>query len=231
MGKENEKFQKEAWKQALMPRERLDELGAEQLSLVELFAILLRTGNQGEKVVDFAHRVLHSFDSLQEFKEASIEELMLIKGVGKNRAIEFKAMIEIGKRFNDIELKSQEGITTSHGIGRRLLNLMKDLDHETFIAIYLDNQNRPIRWMQLFSGTLNQSIAHPREIFKYAVKYSAASMIVAHNHPSGNVEASMEDRRLTERICKVGIEIGIPLLDHLIIGKKDYFSFREKGFL
>lgn len=215
----------------LQPRERFLEVGVENLSDAELLAIVLRTGLKEEHVLRFAERILHHFSGLQGLKEASLEELQEVKGIGLIKAMELKATMDLGGRAARSHRVKYGQILSSFQLGQDLIFQMKDLQQEHLIAIYLNTKNEIIKKETLFVGSLNQAIAHPREIFKGALKASAASLILAHNHPSGILTPSQHDLSFTKRIVQIGKLMGIPLLDHFIIGQDDYLSLKEEGLL
>jgi DNA repair protein RadC len=216
---------------SIMPRERLEKCGERTLSNQELLAIILRTGSHNESVHVLSQKILEQYQSLYAFKMASLKELQQIKGIGRNKAILIKAMIELGRRIHFSNCEYGEKVVSSGSLAKRLVEQMKDFEQEHFLVIFLNTKNLIIKEMTLFIGSLNKSIAHPREIFKEALKVSAASVILVHNHPSGDANPSMADIKLTHRIEKASFAMGIKLLDHLIIGKKDYCSMREKALL
>ncbi|WP_071130664.1 RadC family protein [Enterococcus timonensis] len=215
----------------IRPRERLLQVGAQNLSDAEILAIVLRTGLRKENVLRFAERILHTFGSLHGLKEASLEELQEVHGLGQVKAIELKAVMELGSRLNNAKRNKLGQIVSSYHLGQNLISQMKDLQQEHLIGIYLNTKNEIIKQETLFIGSLNQSIAHPREIFKGAIKSSAANIILAHNHPSGNLTPSANDLTFTKRVAEIGELMGIPLLDHLIVGESDYLSLKEEGFI
>lgn len=215
----------------LKPRERLMEVGEQALSNQELLAIMLRTGSKSYSVMELSQLILSDFSSLFALKDASLAELQRIPGVGQIRAIELKAMMEFGRR---IQLASQPKlgkIQSSFAIAQQLIQEMKDYRQEHLICLYLNTKNEIIQKETLFIGSLNQSVAHPREIFKGAVRVSAARIILAHNHPSGNPKPSSNDFQFTKRVKECGEMMGIEVLDHLIVGDEQYISLREEGFL
>ncbi len=214
----------------LRPRERFLEVGPSYLSEVELLAIVLRTGQKKENVLHFAERILRHFNGLQGLKEASIEELQELSGIGLVKAIELKSVVELGLRFAKSQKTKLGQVVSSYALGQDLILEMKDLNQEQLIAIYLNTKNEIIKKEVLFVGSLNQSIAHPREIFKGALKVSAASLILAHNHPSGNLTPSTHDIAFTKRVEEVGKLMGIEVLDHFIIGQENYLSLKEEGY-
>lgn len=203
------------------PRERLIQYGEQALSDYELLAILLRTGTKEEHVVQVAIRCLQTFDSLNHLKLASVEELQQVKGIGPTKAI------ELGVRIARSCMPKYGTLSSTRRAGEWLAQEMKDLHQEHLVALFLNSKNEIIRKRTIFKGSVNQSVAHPREIFKEAVKYPTARMIIAHNHPSGDTKPSQEDIVFTERMLLCGDLMGIELLDHLIIGHGDYLSLRE----
>lgn len=213
------------------PRERLREIGAESLSTSELLAIMLRTGTKDKNVLTLATEILSSFSSLSEFKHATLEELMALEGIGPVKAIELHASLELGKRCYQTEPIKHGQILSSQDIGERLTEELKELSQEKFLVLCLNSKNEIIKKKVIFIGSLNRSLAHPREIFKVAVACSAASIIVAHNHPSGNPTPSKADHEITERFAECGDLMGIQLVDHIVVGSKGYVSFKEMGKL
>lgn len=211
------------------PRERLEHIGARALSDQELLAIILRTGYKDQSVIALAQTILDHFEHLYHFKEATIPELMAIKGLGKVKAIELKAILEFGWRVHRASQPKLGKVNSSYGLGNMLVEELKDAYQEELIAIYLNTKNEIIQQKRIFVGSLNQSVAHPREIFRYAVRISAAKAVIVHNHPSGNPEPSQQDIAFTKRMRQAGELLGIELLDHLIIGEDRYYSIREEG--
>lgn len=214
-----------------LPRERMESYGVEALSDQELLAILLRTGQHPYNVMDIAGEVLKKFANLTALRQASLTELREIRGIGRVKALEICALIELGQRIQ-VEARPASGlIRSSYDLAQQLIMEMRDFQQEHLVCIYLDTQNQLILKKTLFIGSLNQSIAHPREIFHFAVRVSAAKIILAHNHPSGNVLPSKQDLHFTKRVRECGELMGIEVLDHLIIGTKQYLSLREEGLL
>lgn len=221
------KCREQEYKDQLLPRERLIQYGSEVLSNEELLAIVLQSGNKSTPVMQLAENMLKEVDGLYGLKTVKIEELMNLNGIGTVKAVQIKAIVELGKR---LALSTQEKygkIYSSQQIGERLIEEMKDLTQEHFMVFYLNAKNEIIKKETIFIGTLNQSIAHPREIFHLAVRYSASRLIIVHNHPSGNPEPSDQDEIFTERLVSCGKMMGIEILDHIIVGESGYVSFRE----
>ncbi|EPH99088.1 putative DNA repair protein RadC [Enterococcus faecalis 13-SD-W-01] len=214
-----------------LPRERMLIHGVKALSDQELLAILIRTGQHPYHVMEVAANLLKAFGDLVMLRQATLNELEKVRGIGKVKAIEIKALIELGQRIQDAQPEECPTIRASFELAQQLIAEMKDHKQEHLICIYLDTKNKVLIKKTLFVGSLNQSIAHPREIFHFAVRYSAARIILAHNHPSGNVIPSQQDLLFTKRVLRCGELMGIEILDHLVIGREEYFSMREEGVL
>jgi DNA repair protein RadC len=212
------------------PRERMIKDGAEKLSNQELIAILLRTGTKNESVFELASRVLKELGTIRRLTEASVEELTRIKGIGEAKAVQIKAGIELGRRVarKQVELLT---IRSPQDAATYLMELLSLEQQEKFYCLYLNTKNQVVYEKAVFVGSLNASIVHPREVFKEAVKWSAASIIVAHNHPSGDPTPSREDIEVTRRLIDAGEMIGIECLDHLIVGDGRFVSLKEKGYI
>ncbi|GMC06346.1 MAG: DNA repair protein RadC [Enterococcus hirae] len=214
-----------------LPRERMLLYGEKALSDQELLAILLRTGQHPYNVLELAGNLLKTFGGLALLRQATLSELEKIRGIGQVKALEIKALIELGKRIQTQHVAVQPTIHASYELEHQLIIELKDHKQEHLICIYLDTKNQVLLKKTLFIGSLDQTIAHPREVFHYAVRYSAARIILVHNHPSGNVLPSKQDLLFTKRVQKCGEMMGIDVLDHLIIGCKQYFSLREEGLM
>lgn len=213
------------------PRERLLKLGSSHLSNQELLAILLGTGTKNESVMELANRLLMHFEGLNLLREATIEELTSIKGIGNAKGVIILSAIEIGKRMNEYKPDERYVVRSPEDGADYVMEEMRTLNQEHFVALFLNTKNQIIHRQTIFIGSLNASIVHPREVFREAVKRSAASIIVAHNHPSGDPTPSQEDINVTRRLAESGKMIGIELLDHLIIGDRKFISLKEKGYL
>ncbi|MFF2755055.1 DNA repair protein RadC [Psychrobacillus sp. NPDC058041] len=213
------------------PRERLVRQGAESLSNQELIAILLRTGTKQESVLHLANRVLSFFEQIQELKNATIEEIMSVKGIGEAKAVQLLAAVELGRRLSQQQTDNKFTIRSPQDAATYLMPDMTFLKQEHFVALFLNVKNQILHKQTIFIGSLNASIVHPREIFREAVKRSAASIICAHNHPSGNPAPSPEDIDVTKRLYEAGQLMGIELLDHVIIGDHQFISLKEKGYM
>jgi DNA repair protein RadC len=213
------------------PRERFIRYGPKSLSNQELLAILLRTGTRSESVLQLAQRLLIRFEGLHLLKDATLEELTKIEGIGEAKAIQILAAIELGKRIGNIAQQERYVIRSPEDGARYLMEEMRFLTQEHFVCLYLNTKNQVIHKQTVFIGSLNASIVHPREIFKEGLKRSAASIICFHNHPSGDPTPSREDIDVTKRLKECGKILGIELLDHIIIGDRKYISLKEKGYL
>jgi DNA repair protein RadC len=215
----------------LLPRERMDHFGPKMLSNQELLAIILRTGTKKENVMMLSQKVFDSYATLFDLKQTSLEDLKKISGIGEVKAGQIIALIELGRRIHLANQDLGDTVRSSYSLAHRLIQETKDYTQEHLIVLFLNTKNKIIRQKTLFIGSLNQSVCHPREIFRDAVRFSAASVILAHNHPSGNQSPSNEDREITKRVYESGKMMGIELLDHLVLGSEDYYSFREEGKL
>ena len=208
------------------PRERLKEVGVEQLTNVEILSIILKTGTKNKNVKDLAIDILNHYD-LNKLKDISINDLMKIKGIGEVKAIELLASIELGKRILLKDVKKLEILDNPKIIWESSRYLLNDKKQEYFYCLYFDNKQRLIERKLLFMGTINRSITHMREIFKEAYNLSASSIVCIHNHPSNDVTPSKEDIKFTKNLFKTGELQGIPVADHIIIGDDSYYSFYE----
>ncbi|WP_203333118.1 RadC family protein [Planococcus beigongshangi] len=213
------------------PRERLINQGATSLSNQELIAIMLRTGTRQESVLHLANRVLHHFEQIQQMKDASIEELTSINGIGQAKAVQLLAAVELGRRLSSKQTDAKYTIRSPKDAASYLMADMTSLKQEHFVVLFLNIKNQVLHRQTIFVGSLNASIVHPREIFREAVRRSAASIVCAHNHPSGNPAPSPEDIAVTKRLMEAGSIVGIELLDHLIIGDHQFISLNEKGYM
>jgi DNA repair protein RadC len=213
------------------PRERFIQNGPASLSNHELIAILLRTGTKDESVLQLSNRLLTNFEGLRLLKDATLEEMTEIKGIGQAKAIQILAAVEIGRRITNLNYTDRYVIRSPEDGANYVMNDMRFLSQEHFVCLYLNTKNQVIHKQTIFIGSLNASIVHPREVFREALKRSAASIICLHNHPSGDPAPSREDIEVTKRLVECGKMIGIDVLDHLIIGENKFVSLKEKGYL
>ncbi len=210
------------------PRERLKQLGAENLSLQELLALVIGRGTKNKNVLQLAQELLSYFGNLQNLRQASLEELKQIKGIGPATACKIKAALEIGKRGNNNFQQYQQKIAKPADVFKLLKPQIGDKKKEHFVVLSLDTQNKVISLDTISIGSLNISLAHPREIFQTAIKNSAATIILAHNHPSGDPTPSDNDLKITKRLSEISKLVGIRLIDHIIIGQSGYYSFSNQ---
>ena len=216
------------------PREKLIKHGVHSLSNAELIGIIIQTGCQDATAVELGQRVLRAFDNdLSAFFGMSIEELERnerLKGIGPAKACQIKAAIELGRRVNT-HPPEQPKIGSPGDVAALLTDELRYLKQEHFMILLLDNKNKVIKTETISIGTINASLVHPREVFVKAIRQHAAAVILAHNQPSGDPRPSAEDRAITKRLLESGELLGIPVLDHVVIGGADYVSFKESGYI
>lgn len=213
------------------PRERLLTYGSSHLSNQDIIAILIGSGTKKESAFDLSNRILMHFDGLKLLRDATYEELSAIKGIGKAKGVTILAAIELGRRLHQFQPEDQFTIKSPADGADFIMEEMRHLNQEHLVAMFLNTKNQIIHRQTIFIGSLNASIVHPREIFREAVRRSAASVICAHNHPSGDPTPSQEDIHVTRRLVEAGKIMGIELLDNLIIGNQSYVSLKEKGYM
>lgn len=214
------------------PRERLQKFGPEALSAQELLSLVLGRGIPGESVTVTSQRLLSAFGNIKAISEASLEELAKVKGIGLAKASQIKAAFELAKRKDEEVIKfSQKPVQYSEDVVKIIAKDLKDKKKEHCKAILLNSRNQVVDIVDISIGSLNANIVHPREVFKEAIKASAASVILVHNHPSGDCEPSEDDLKITKRVSEAGKILDIELLDHLIIAKNGFLSFKEKGLI
>lgn len=212
------------------PRERLFRLGSEALSAQEIIALILGRGSRGQSVMVTSQKLLSQFGSLQGIASASLEELTQVAGIGKAKAAQIKAAVELGRRLETgVEQTSKSQMKSPEDVVGMVKGQLKGKKKEHFLLVCLDTRNRLIGSKPVSVGSLDTSIVHPREVFKEAISASAASVIFVHNHPSGDPEPSKEDIELTRRLAKVGELVGITVLDHIIVCDKGYASLKAKN--
>jgi len=211
------------------PRERLVTVGAHKLSTAELLAIILRTGTAGENALTLASRMLVEMDGLAGLCRIPYEELCSRRGVGPAKAAQVKAALELANRLRLDEAGFQASISSPEDAASHLQYEMGILEQEHFRVLLLDTRNRLLRMVEVYQGSLNTSAIRVGEVFRDAVRINAASIIVAHNHPSGDPTPSPEDVSVTRAIVEAGKLMDIEVLDHLIIGRNRYVSLKSKG--
>jgi len=208
------------------PRERLKANGIENLNDAEILAMILQNGSFGENVIDLSHRLINTF-GLEKLKTLSLQELMKIKGIGLAKAAKLIASFELSKRVNSGKI-CEKVVSNAADIASHYMEKLKDKKKEYFIAVFLDSKNKIIKDEVISIGTLNSSLVHPREVFKEAIKCSANAIILVHNHPSGDCEASDTDINISNRLKDVGTLIDIKIIDHIIITKTKYNSIFDQ---
>jgi DNA repair protein RadC len=212
------------------PRERLQRLGVGALSAQEILAVILGRGVSGESVMVTAQRLLSKFENLKGIAEASVEELSQVRGIGIAKAAQIKAAFELSSRLDGYaQTGAKTVVKTPEDVMGLVGNRLRDKKKEHFLAILLDTRNQLIKIAEISVGSLDTSIVHPREVFKEAISASAAAVILAHNHPSGDAQASPDDIKLTKRLAEAGELVGIDVLDHIIIGGKKFLSLKREG--
>ena len=213
------------------PRERLQKFGAEALSSQELLALILGRGIAGESVMVTAQRLLTTFGNIKAIAGASLEQLIQVRGIGSAKAAQIKACFELGGKGElDVELKDFD-IKSPEAVVKAIWASVKDKAKEHFKLILLNTRNKIIGFSTISIGTLNANIVHPREVFKDAIVHNAASVILVHNHLSGDPEPSEDDLEITKRFVESGKILGIEVIDHIIVTKGSFFSFKEKGLI
>jgi DNA repair protein RadC len=220
------------------PRERLISKGPSSLSTPELLSLLLGSGTRGESVLSLSHRILKSYGSLFKIQNASIEDLKRIRGMGDAKAAKLKACIEIARRmaieervFEESEAmkrRNSDTITSPDKLFEIIKSKITQFSKEHFFVISLDTRNNLIGVDEISVGTLTASLVHPRETFESAIRRHAAKIIISHNHPSGETDPSDDDMKITRRLVDAGKIMGIEVLDHIIVTKTSYLSFKEQ---
>jgi len=210
------------------PREKLIKYGVGSLSNVELLAILIRTGTKNNSAIDLSQKILsfHS-EGIRFLADCTLEELMQIKGIGLSKACQIISAIELGKRLAMSSLTHTPYIKSPLDVANVFMEEMRYYKKEYFKIILLNTKNQIITVEDISIGSLNSSLVHPREVFVRAIRKSSSSIILLHNHPSGNPEPSAEDIKITKRLIEAGKIIGIEVLDHIIIGDGKYISLKE----
>lgn len=213
------------------PRERLQRRGAENVAAFELLAIVLGSGTLGEPVTETSKRLLHDFGDLKGLAETTYESLLKVRGIGPAKASKIRAIFELAERVNKIYANFEENqpIRNPEDVAAIVSKMLREKKKEHFWAILLDTRGRLIKAVEVSKGNLDSSIVHPREVFKEAFTSSAASVVFAHNHPSGIADPSEDDIKLTKRLAEVGDLMGIDVLDHIIIGGEKPYSLKRHG--
>jgi DNA repair protein RadC len=217
--------------QELRPRERLLREGPGALSDAELLAIVLRVGNASESAVALAERILAEVGGLRHLYDRSEEELSAIKGIGQAKIAQIKSALELGRRLASLAPEPRRRITSPQEVANWMMSRLRFSEQEHLVVLLLNTKNEVIRETTVSIGTLDMSVAHPREIFREAIRRSSAGILLVHNHPSGDPQPSPEDLQLTRQLVEAGRLLGIEVVDHVIIGDGRFASLREKGLL
>jgi DNA repair protein RadC len=221
-----------SWPEDDRPREKLLKKGAKALSNSELLAILLRTGVKGNTAIDLAHRIIDKFGTFRNMNHTDMREWKEFKGLGPAKIAQIQASLEIGRRFREVEvLSGKQKINSAPDIVSIIMPHMRDLKTEVFKVVYLNSNHRIIEISDAAIGTVNQAMPIVREIIHAALQKFAAAIICVHNHPSANIEPSLEDKKFTGELSAAGKLMGIKVLDHIIIGDGNYFSFVDEGII
>jgi len=215
------------------PRERLFKYGAQSLKTSELLAIIIRVGNSKETAVQVSERLLQKYDgNLKRLANETGKQLSKdIKGLGESKSAQIIAAFELGKRLSAFTGDERPQVSSPADAARIFMPQLRYLSNETFHVLSLDAKNYITKQRRIFEGSLSMSIVHPREVFKFALEESAASIIVVHNHPSGDPTPSKEDIKITKQLIEAGKILDIPVLDHIIIGDGRYTSLKEQGLM
>jgi DNA repair protein RadC len=218
------------WAESDRPREKLLMKGKSTLSDAELLAILMGSGSKNESAVDLAMRILHeSNDNLIELSKLSVKDLTKFKGVGEAKAISIIAAMELGKRRRGAEAIEKKKITSSRDVFEYFNSIFGDQTYEAFYILLLNRANRIIKEVQISEGGFSGTVADPKKIFKIALENNASSIILSHNHPSGNIQPSDADIKLTHKLKGAGDMLDLPVIDHIILGEEKYYSFADEG--
>jgi DNA repair protein RadC len=215
------------------PREKLLQYGASALSDIELLAIMLRTGTTSKSVLHLAEDVLAQYKDkgLAAIMHISPQEIASIHGIGLAKAATVVAAVELGRRLSERAARTLEKVEGPEDVARYVIPSLRFEQKEHFLAMFLDIRNRILALSTISVGSLTSSIAHPREVFREAIRYSAASVILVHNHPSGDPAPSREDIQLTKQMMKAGEIMGIPVLDHVVVAGDNFVSLKEANCL
>ncbi len=210
------------------PREKMIQNGSQTLSNAELLAILIRTGTRDLSALDLANRILSlSEDGLRHLSDCSVEDLSTVSGIGPSKACQILAGVELGKRMARARILNPRILNHPREVAAYLIEDMKDLRQEWFRVLLLNNRKQVMGYETISVGTLNASLVHPRDVFEKAIRKNASTIVLVHNHPSGNPSPSDEDRHLTKRLTEAGALMGIEVIDHVIVGNGNYYSFKE----
>jgi DNA repair protein RadC len=228
----NQNLTIKTWAEEDRPREKLSLKGKNALSDAELVAILIGSGNKNESAVELSKKILASINNnLNKLGKLSINDLTQFNGIGEAKAISIIAALELGRRRKDSEIEKRLIIKSSKDAYNIIADVLSDLPHEEFWVLYLNRKNEVLKKENISKGGVSGTIADSKIIFKSAIEQLASAIILCHNHPSGNLNPSAADISLTKKLKETGIMLDTPVLDHLIIGEKDYFSFADENLM
>ncbi|MBN1338276.1 MAG: DNA repair protein RadC [Bacteroidales bacterium] len=220
------------WAEGDRPREKMMQHGKHALADAELIAILIGSGSRNESAVDLARRILHEANNnLIDLSRMSIADLTRFKGMGQAKAISIVAALELGKRRRGAEILEKRKISSSADVFNYFQSLIGDSLYESFFILLLNRANKIIKSVFISEGGLAGTVADPKKIFRFALESSASNIILCHNHPSGNVQPSDADIKLTKKLKQAGEMLDMPIIDHIILGENGYYSFADEGTL
>lgn len=227
-----EKLNIKAWAEEDRPREKLLAKGKNALSDAELIAILIGSGSRNETAVELSKRILSSVQNdLNKLGKLTLTDLIKFKGIGEAKAITIAAALELGRRRKETESEIQKPISSSLSAYNAMADVLNDLPHEEFWVLYLNRKNNIIKRSNISKGGLTQTVVDAKIIFKEAINTLATSIIIFHNHPSGALKPSEADIQLTKKLKQTGVIMDIPVVDHIIIGDNNYFSFADENLI
>jgi len=219
------------WPKSEQPREKLLQYGASRLSNAELLAIFLRTGIKGKSAIELAQELLHRFGSISHILDSDLKSFTQVKGMGSAKYCQLKATIELVTRHFNGKVEEPHSYDNQEVVKKFLLCHFFNLKHEVFACMFLDNKNKLIKIENLFIGTINQAQVYPRVVAQSCLINNAAAVILAHNHPSGNVKASQSDIEITKKLIVTLELIDVRVLDHFIVGKNEVISMAQHGLM
>lgn len=231
MQRQKEKLSMKDYPESERPIEKMTEQGVDSLSDEELLAILIGNGTKTHNALELSDQLIRQQRNRTWLLKASINELMTLSGIGPTKACRIMAGLELGKRLNQTRNFYQISLSSPKTVAAYFRGLVQGEDREIFCILLLDVKNRPIRKTMVSIGTIQETLIHPREVFRSAVRAGASGILLSHNHPSGDPEPSPEDIRVTKRLVEAGKILDIPVLDHVIVADQSYLSFKERNLI
>lgn len=219
------------WPVTEQPRYKLLHRGAQSLNDAELLAVFLRTGTHGKSAVDLGRELISEFGNIRNMIDSPKEKFLNIKGLGDSKYVLIQASIELGRRYLESTLKQSDAFSNSIDTRQFIASKLRAYPYEVFACLFLDTKHRLIRFEELFTGTIDSSVVHPREILRKAMECNAAAVVLCHNHPSGQAEPSQSDHKLTLKLQNLLEMVDIRVLDHIIVGNGETVSFAERGLM